>query len=349
MGQEKRCSSCNVPLKFSKMNAWHNDGTISQAHNPDHRLFFYHADGFDRLFGNVADLLGASIDSMIIDSKRKSTIDFLNTLISGPAGAIVRTFFRRRAYMMISAAAAMMGYGHFELRDFKRGKFIKVYSENPYSPSLIYAHLIAVFNFIERLPADLDIEEEGVGKLITVRRGKQFENEFPAAHVVYKAIPRKAGERHLERCPECDLPIDFRKYSWDLERGVMTDDESGRNMVLIGPDTIDLIFMELETTLGPKLNRAVVEGQCRYVKEELQERETTRGVGFLARQLALMGMGNLVDFKMDDEGLRVTVDNAAPYLMVAGLIKGIFEALTGMESEIEYQLGEDGTLFVEVG
>jgi hypothetical protein len=200
---------------------------------------------------------------------------------------------------------------------------------------------------VEGLPADLQIKDYEQGKLITVRRGEQYDTKR-SSPVEYRRIPRKPGAVHLERCPECDLPIDLKKSSWSPEMGTIVDNESGRNMALMGPNEIDSVFLALEAELGEEVNRAIVEGQCRYVRGELQERETSQGGNFLARQLALRGMGNLVEFKMGEGALRAEVENAGPYLMVAGLLKGIFEALSGLDSDCDYHLAGDGTLSVEV-
>jgi hypothetical protein len=347
MAGDKRCPSCNVPVEFSRMNVWNTDGTISQARNPDHRLFFYDSGGFDRLFANVADIVGVSIEGLVIDSKRKATLDYLTTLLSGLRGALLRTFLRSKAYEMTSKLGALMGYGHYELRDWRRGEFIKVYGENVYCLPLISADLIAIFNYVEGLPADLQTKDYDKGKLITVKRGERFDMGSPS-RLDYRKIPHKPGRVNLERCPECDLPIDLRKFSWSLDDGVITDNQSGRSMALMGPNEMDSIFLALEAELGEEVNRAIVEGQCRYVREELQERETSRGGRFLARQLALRGMGNLVRFEMGEGRLRAEVENASPYLMVAGLLKGIFEALAGGRSDCGYRLADDGTLSVEV-
>ncbi len=295
----------------------------------------------------MAEIIGVSVEGLVIDSKRKATLDYLDTLISGPRGMLLRTFLRHKAYEMTAGLGALLGYGHYELRDLRRGEFIKVYGENIYCLPLISADLIAIFNYIERLPADLQIKDYDGGKLITVKRGELFDRECSGCYE-YRKIPRKPGKSRLERCPECDLPIDLKKFSWSLEKGTITDNESGRNMALMGPNEIESIFLALEAELGEEVDRAIVEGQCRYVREELQERETSRGGRFLARQLALRGMGNIVRFEMGEGRLRAEVENASPYLMVAGLLKGIFEALAGVRSDCDYRLADDGTLVVEV-
>jgi hypothetical protein len=343
----KRCTLCNTPLQFSRMNRWNSDGTITQARNPGHRLFLYDAQGFDRLFDNVTGIIGAPVGHIVIESRRKATLDYLDTLMTGPMGLALRTFLRHRAYAMIPTVGALMGYGRLELRDFKRGEYIKVYGENIYCDTLLGADLVAIFNYLEGIPADIRIEDEGRGKLFTVSHGRMFGNE-PASRFEYRKIPRKTGNLNVQRCPECELPIDFRKFAWSLDRGVITDRESGRDMVLVGANEIDTIFMGLEAQLDPEINRAAVEGQCRYVLEELTRRETSRGGDYLARQLALRGMGNLVGFELRKGGLKVEVENAGPYLMVAGLIKGIYETLTGGGSDCDYRLAGDGTLFIEV-
>lgn len=343
----KRCTLCHAPRQFSRMNIWNSDGTITQARNPGHRLFLYDAQGFDRLFDNVAGIIGAPVGHIVIESRRKATLDYLDTLMAGPMGLALRTFLRHRAYAMITTVGALMGYGHFELRDFRRGEYFKVYGENIYCDALLGADLVAIFNYLEGLPADIRIEDEGEGKLFTVSHGRMFGNE-PVSHFEYRKIPRKPGNVKMQRCPECELPVDFKKFVWSLDRGVITDRESGRVMVMMGPNEIDTIFMGLEAELDPEINRAAVEGQCRYVLEELSRRETSRGGDYLAQQLALRGMGNLVGFELRKGGLKVKVENAGPYLMVAGLIKGIYETLTGGVSYCDYRLADDGILFIEV-
>lgn len=348
MDQVKRCSMCHVPLQFSRMNVWNADGTITQARNPGHRLFFYDASGFDRLFDNVSEIIGAPIGHIVMESRRRATLDYIETLLSGPLGLALRTFQRRKAYAQIATMASLLGYGHFEVKAFRRGELVSISGENTYCENMAAADLVAIFNYLEGLPADIHIENFGEGRLFTMSEGAMFGGE-PASRLEYRKIRRKPGSLIMERCPECEAPIDFKKFSWHMDRGVITDRDSGRDMVLVGPSEIDAIFGELEAELGPEINRAIVEGQSRYVRDELQHREKARGSGYLALQLALRGMGNLVRFEMGRDRLRAEVENASPYLMVTGLIKGVFESLTGRRSWCDYRLNDHGTLFIEAG
>ncbi len=119
-------------------------------------------------------------------------------------------------------------------------------------------------------------------------------------------------------------------------------------MVLVGPMEMESIFGELEAELGEEITHTVVEAQKRFVKSVLREEEIGQGVDYLTRQIALRGMGNLVEFEFRKEGLDAVVDNASPHLLVAGMLQGIFEALTGDKSSCGYVLEKDGSLAVSV-
>ena len=96
-GAVKRCPACNVPREFSRENTWNSDGTITQTRNPDHRVIFYEAEGMKKLLSNLEALLGAPVDRIAIEGKRKSTYHYLEGMFSGLKLAIVKSFMRRKA------------------------------------------------------------------------------------------------------------------------------------------------------------------------------------------------------------------------------------------------------------
>jgi hypothetical protein len=70
--------------------------------------------------------------------------------------------------------------------------------------------------------------------------------------------------------------------------------------------------------------------------------------GDFRNQLALRGMGDLREFKMDARGLRMRLNNACMHLMVVGLVQGLFEMGVGVESRAEWELSQEGDLEVNV-
>jgi hypothetical protein len=343
MAKVKTCKACGVPLEFSRENSWNSDGTLTQTKNPDFRVIFYEAEGMNRLLENIAELVGVPIDRIAIEGKRKSTLHYLEGMFSGVKLAIIKAFLRRKVYETISARGAVLGYGHYELVDFKAGEYIKVQGRNIYCLSLFSGDLAAVFNRVEGLPAELAFEERDGGFLITVTPGREVEQEM-AARLERMELPRKPGDIAYRTCPICGIPVEFSEYKWDIEEGTITDPKTNRNMAVLGAGGIDSVFRELEAELGEELSKTIVESQRRYIVETLQMEEVRQEPSYLVRQIALRGMGNLVKFDISGDTFTAIVDNAIPPLLVAGMLQGIFELITGKGSIIEYERDASGTL-----
>ncbi len=343
MARVKICSLCGVPEEFSRENSWNPDGTITQTKNPDHRVIFYEAEGMNRMLANLEELVGVLIDRIVIEGKRKSTLNYVQGMFSGLKLLIVKALLRRKVYETIAARGSILGYGHYELVDFKAGEFIKVFGRNIYSRTLFSGDIAAVFNVVEGVPAELQFEERDGGLVITITPGEELEEEI-VSRLERKVLPRIAGAISYDRCPQCGIPLEFKDYTWDLEEGTITDRNTGRRMAVLGAEGIQSVFRELEDELGEELSRTIVEAQRRYVVETVQMEEVRREPGYLMRQVALRGMGNIVNFDTSAGGMEATVDNALPHLLVAGLLQGICELLSGKSSSLSYEHDERGTL-----
>jgi hypothetical protein len=345
MNGARLCPFCGVPRVFAKGNSWNDDGTITQANNPDHRLFFYEADGLDQLFQRIERLIGLPLDRIIVEGKRKGSLEYVQNVYPGYKRALLR-IFRRKVYQGIADLGAIFGLGHYELLDFSKGEYIKVFGRNIYCLPMFSGDLIAVFNYVEGLPADLSIEERGGGYEVTVVRGKEYEELVSRLDMV--KYTRKPGDVGHERCPECRVPLDLKEYEWDLEEGVITDTVTGRHMVFSGPRELDSIMHELESELGGEIGETIIEAQRLYIKETLQQKEFEQSSRYIFRQFAKRGLGNLVTFDVKRGSMKAVVENAIAPLLLTGILQGIYELTTGDRSAVEYDMADDGTLRVTV-
>ena len=159
---------------------------------------------------------------------------------------------------------------------------------------------------------------------------------------------RKPGNIKLDLFPECGVPLDFKEYTWELEEGVIIDSATGRHMITAGPSEINSVFQELEAELGEDIPRTIVESQRQYILETLQDAEVKQDSEYLRHQFALRGMGNLVTLDLEKNKLEAIVENTSLPLLVVGILQGIFELISGFESDCEYSRSEDGTLEVSV-
>ncbi|MEW6553027.1 MAG: hypothetical protein AB1384_01910 [Actinomycetota bacterium] len=345
MAKVKVCGSCGVPREFSREHDWNSDGSISQKKNPDHRVIFYETEGINLLLANISELVGIPIDRIAIEGKRKSTFNYASGMFSGMKLVIIKALLRRKVYETIAKRGALLGYGHYELLDFKPGEFLEIHARNTYSRIFFSGDIAGVFNVVEGLPAEVTYEERDDGLAIRVVPGAEVEEM--AQRLERVVLPRKPGAISYQRCPECGLPLDFKDYRWDVDDGSITDKATGRRMAILGAEGVESVFRELEAELGEELPRTIVEAQRRYVVEVLGQEEVRRDPSYLTRQVALRGMGNVVEFELERGSLRVVVENALPPLLVAGMLQGIFDLLSGGSSDLAYRR-DGGTLILSL-
>jgi hypothetical protein len=343
----KVCDSCGVPREISKSSCWGSGGTISSLRTPGQRSLFYEAEGIDGLFRNVEALVGQSVNRIVAEGKRKNSLDYLEVYFSGVKGVLARSVGRRRVYMTIADLAAIFGYGHFEVLEIKRGEYVRVYGRNLYCIPLLTGDLMATFNVIEGLPASVLVEEEDAGQMITVSRGERPDEELSARLEPELLIP-KPGDIRFDTCASCGAPADLKDFDFYLEEGIITDTNTGRRMASLGIDQVDAVLRELHAELGEEVAAVILQAQRDYVKGNLGVGEMGRGYPYVRRFLALRGLGNLVEYECDDDRMYAVIENARPPLLVAGIMWGIFELLSSLEGELRYELGDEGTLEVDI-
>jgi hypothetical protein len=347
MSKIKVCPECGAPRILSKGNRWESNGSITAIVTEGKRGFFYEADGFAGLFSNLERSTGMSIDRIISEGNRKNSVEYLRGLFSGFKGTLARALFHNRVYESITDLGTIFGYGHFEMLDIKRGKSVTVYGRNIYCIPMFIGDLIGTFNMMENLPAKVEIKEEGLGHVITVTEGEKPEEEL-TSRLQTGRTQLKPGDIAYKRCPACRLPAEFDNLVFDFEEGVITDKVTGRRMTTTGMEQIAAIFRELEAELGEDIVRAILDAQRLYVRGAIDREEMEQGYPYLRRFLAFRGMGNMVSYDLRSDGLDAVVENASPTLLVAGMLRGIFELLSGSESACEYRRRDDGTLEVAI-
>lgn len=331
---------------YSRGHVWNDNGTIVQRRNANNRLCLYEAEGLRKLIANIEELVGMPVDRIIVEGKRKASLQYLRDAFPDFKLKMAR-MLRSRVYGSLSDMGAVFGFGRYELLDFRRKEHVKVFGRNIYCLPLLCGDLIATFNLVEEKQAKLDIADKDGGYEITVRAGGEYDEETSRRLQKSVIVPRP-GDYELEGCPGCGVPQALKEYKWDQGEGVMTDTVTGRHMAFLGPEEIEIILRELEVELGEDIPRTIVEAQRQYVIEALGQSEFEKSPGYLRRQLAMRGLGNLVDLDLANERLDVVVENASPSLLVAGIMQGIYELITGNTSSYDLDRDGDGTLRMTV-
>ena len=72
------------------------------------------------------------------------------------------------------------------------------------------------------------------------------------------------------------------------------------------------------------------------------------GTKGMREQLALRGLGNILELKSNEKGLHIHIENAFMHLIVIGLVQGLYEYAFDMDTHLEWELSEEGELRVDV-
>jgi predicted house-cleaning noncanonical NTP pyrophosphatase (MazG superfamily) len=121
MFEVDRCPECGVPLPFTQSQAWLNDGDIVQRANPSIRMAFIESENLDPLIRNVEDIIGMSIEHMIINIATRSNEIYLRQLIPREVKDQIRA---KQIELMpfiedITLMAQLFGFGKYELLGFR--------------------------------------------------------------------------------------------------------------------------------------------------------------------------------------------------------------------------------------
>ncbi len=349
------CESCGVPLFVSSQHEWRNNGVILASRETRHRLAFFECGNLDPLFRGIEEILGIPIQHIILDTARRSTRSYMERVVADDLIDLIRSGGIDLKLVIDSTFLIWraMGYGKLSLVNVRyehdSGDFITVLAERPYSVPLSVGNFAGAIEALVGYEPGIDYEETrpGVFKITIV------EAENPAElkeRLRWKDYDReyKEGDNEFERCPGCGAPAALGECTWDQANGSIRSTVTGRRMVMAGPSMIDPIFDELEAELGDTIPRVVVEAQKRFIRSgffavaEVESEENMR------MQLAMRGMGNLKELSMGREGVRARIENPALSLLVVGLTQGLYERAFDTDSEVEWELLDQGDLEVEV-
>jgi hypothetical protein len=347
----KLCPECGAPKRLVKELRWLSNGTIVQRKNPHHRLIFIECNNINATYRNVEEMIGRSIEDLLIEAKREATFDFLDHLLLSGVKTIVKLAGARIIARNAMRLGGLMGYGWITLSDLRRVHGRDDYAtfriEKPYSLPLICGDLGGAFNAVDRREAAVsyvqvsqDVYEVTCrvsDRTLAMKRGPE------GTKYVYKP-----GDIEIDKCPGCGGPAFLSQYRWNLERGLIVSRGSGHRKAVIGPAALEAIMDELEGEFGDTIPQTVIDAQRRFVKTgfySLQEASTREG---LRSHLAVRGMGNLREMEWKGDKLRVRLENACLNLILVGLIQGLFELSTGSDAETSWKVADDGDLIVDV-
>jgi hypothetical protein len=347
------CPECKVPEPVKQGQIWLNNGDIVQAVNPRARLGFIECENLDPLFRNVGEIIGMSIENLVVNIDARAVERFMSQLIPESMKEMVqaRQMDPRLFLDNIMTYCHIIGFGRYEYIDSR-------YMRNDDDFSI--TRVEAPFSVPEAAGGIAGVASALVGgeHAVTYEKISQDLYEFKTRWTEYPEILKEKlrirpyhhrdGDIELERCATCGVPAALSGFRWYLDRGLIVNKHNGRRMAILGPEHLDVLFRALEEELGETIPDVVVEAQRRFTRTGFYSIEEVSNEGDFRAQLALRGMGNLREISMGVSGMRIRIDNAAGHLLIVGMAQGLFEMALDVGSNVEWELTEDGNLEVEV-
>ena len=346
------CPECVVPKQVTGQYRWLNSGVIVQSTDMTRRVGLIESENLDPVYIAIGEIIGVSIDRLVTDSVRKGTVEYITNII--PPG--MRDMIQKGQMPIESITEALIvnahlnGFGKFELVDFLYEKndddFEIINVTDPFSLPLCAGVHAGACEAVTDRPNEVIYAEVFPGvyefTAFICEHAGELEERLQA-----KGHHHREGDIYLERCPTCGGPKQLSGFKWDLDNGKITNAQTKKRMVLIGPEVQDPLFEELEKELGGTIPSIVVEAQRRFVKWGFFSMPEVGDHGELRNQLALRGLGDLREIKMGAQGMSMRVDNAANHLLTVGIAQGYFERAFDIRSHVEWELSVEGDLLVE--
>jgi len=309
-------------------------------------------ENLDPLFAGIGQLIGSPIEHIVVEAVRKNMRSYLKRFVTDDVREriLVGGLDPAEVDKLFMATSEPMGYGTYQPVDSRFEQdgddYNTVSVSEPFSVPICAASHCAAMEAI--LGYDHAVTYSQIDpQLYSITA---FPSPQPRAYedrLHTRRYEHQDGDLELERCPSCGGPKALSMCTWYLNRGIIFNKPLKRRMAFVGPAELDPIFAELQEELGDMIPQIIVEAQRRFTKTGFYTIDEVQNEGDFRIQLALRGLGNLRELKINKRGMHMLVENAALPTMIVGMMQGIFEMTFDMETELEWEVSR-GNLRVEL-
>lgn len=372
MEELKTCPGCGVPIIVSENLSWEANGVIAVRASPRNRFVFCESESIDEVLAGIEEMIGLPIAHIVLESRSREARRYIERSFPAELRAPLQDWIARKtrgedispeteeAMLAFSRGVTQAvidigrayGYGDQGVEEAweSAGAFPwrTQIIRNPHSLLNFIGDNLGSVEAFEGIDMQVSYEEIGEGAYRLEMRPGEHPIELKE-RLKRKRYEFKPGGIRYTGCPQCGIPLEVSRRRWDLERGIITDPDTGRRMAIFGPLGLDAVFEDLEAELGVAIDDKVIEAQRRYIKEAWSPDRWNRDSAYFQREIAVRGLGNLVDFEGDAGGVGARIENACLHLMMVGTMQALVELVYGAEdSRVEWGLADDGDLSINV-
>lgn len=344
-----QCRECGVPLIVSKTHEW-SDGCIVNKDNGAANLCLYEASFHNALIDKAGGILGIPLDPLIYNAGKRASEEVVKDLFA--AHPLIGKLAVKKPFVFLVERVVIhfgkaIGSGSYEILEQKLYKHVKLRMRDPYHPWHCLAIMAGAVKYLSKVPFTYTTKEEDDCLIVDITFLREEEEEEEAYLRLTSAdlSPKKESGRLVQpRCPRCTAPAEIGKLlSFDVERGVITERESGERMILLGVYSLNAILRELEKELGYDFDDLFIKLERKNFASKLGEslKDAVQwGEKPIDDHLALRGLGTLSEMVERDGKASLTIENAFIPPIVIGRLLALWER--EYQKEGSYEFGVSG-------
>ncbi len=351
------CILCGFPRVVSRHLDWRSDGTIvsSSGPGPRTRVCFLEPAELDEVFEDLSKTMGMPLDPFLLKAQKEVGKAVFEHLPVRFATAIPDNKYFRPLWLLrlldklVSSELAALGGGRFEFVEYRHGERTVIRVTDPVLIPRQVGNAVGVYEMVTDVPST-NVEyhvEDGSGDLIiTLSPGDEKPDEDAEARLYLEEAVPGAGWLQYERCSECGVPLRASEmFIWDMNRGIITNTDTGRREVVVAEQSFQAVMRELERELGEEITGHLYDHQKAQSRSRLLEDGAEGDDDFwddYVEGLALRGLGYPESMVRRPGSIAVTTAGAYNLDHYAAKIAAALEATEGGASGIEW-LTREGT------
>ena len=339
---KEQCPGCKLPKYFRFIVKWNDNGTIGMGPNPSQRVVLVESDLLDDIYTRIEAAMGASIRHIVFEAERaaaKATIDVMipkaapwlirNRLVMHPAS---------RALQQLARIAGMADV-HTVFYHVYRGSMATV--RNSINLDIFAANVVGAFESAEGVCYAHKWSEFGGNLYLTIMPAKRKPDI--AERLAPEVRPPLPGDRRIDVCPRCRVPVALRHLEFDTPNAIITDKRRDVRMSFIDGYAFSTVFRELVAELGDEIVPIIIEASRESAERSMKETGFLREMngpeatyrGFLDL-LPVYGQGNPMSWNSSGDSLEVAIENPYSVYLLAGQILAVYEAVGGKTGTVAF-------------
>lgn len=342
MAKLKRCPVCDVPEIMGRDHIWTPEGTITIPSDKTFRMVFLEYKVLNDIMTEFKKDMGDAIDNIVFESKRIYSRQYIDGLLKGPLGFLVRTgIASKKVYKEVSKTGITLGFGNVSVDHYRRKKFVEGVVKEPYYPAFFAGDVAGVFESVEQTHSKGTWEKRDDGWFLKAEASKEAGYLEDRMRHQDDLIP---GKYKHELCSKCLVSKGLSDYVWEEELGTITRGKNER-VFLMGSKDLNGVFNELKDALGDPITEGMFKINYKYGKTLVKRKVTLKDY---VNSLPKDGWGEPIKIRIDKEkGTgQVKINNYFNADFIAPRVQALFENEVG-KAEIEVK-EKKGTLDIKL-